>query len=163
MVIHLFRSWHSGHWQAGARHTQEEYETQIGWQQLESSLFRIWLVNHNLTTVTQFYSPTQLRFNSTYRNREVFFWFFISFWQLPNMDLPSSSCNSDLLPGIESFHKDVPEAYPGDQLGVLLKGLQKDSHGGVKRGVCLVPEASPIKASNHFKAKVANHFTLLTG
>lgn len=53
--------------------------------------------------------------------------------------------------GLESFHKTVDQAEPGDQLGVLLRGLgPKD----VRRGTVLVPQGHNHKATDKAKAQV---------
>ncbi|PAV83255.1 hypothetical protein WR25_19808 isoform A [Diploscapter pachys] len=56
-----------------------------------------------------------------------------------------------VITGLESFHKTVDQAEPGDQLGVLLRGLgPKD----VRRGTVLVPQGHNHKATDKAKAQL---------
>lgn len=53
--------------------------------------------------------------------------------------------------GLESFKKTVDQAFPGDQLGILLKGLgPKD----VRRGCVLLPLGHKHNISDKVKAQV---------
>ncbi|KAI6190524.1 Elongation factor Tu, mitochondrial [Aphelenchoides bicaudatus] len=53
--------------------------------------------------------------------------------------------------GLETFHKTVEKAEPGDQLGILLRGLNsKDA----RRGVVLVPADSKHKITDKVKAQL---------
>lgn len=55
--------------------------------------------------------------------------------------------------GLESFKKTVEEAFPGDQLGILLKGLgAKD----VRRGCVLIPQNHKHIISDKVRAQVFN-------
>lgn len=54
--------------------------------------------------------------------------------------------------GIESFHKIVDKAEPGDQLGLLLKGLE--SSKGIRRGCVLVPQGHKHPITDKVKAQV---------
>lgn len=53
--------------------------------------------------------------------------------------------------GIETYHKTVDVAEAGDQLGLLIKGVNRDQ---VRRGLCLVPEKSDAKGWKRCEAKV---------
>lgn len=54
--------------------------------------------------------------------------------------------------GLESFRKTVEQAEPGDQLGVLLRGLgPKD----VRRGCVLLPQGHKHKVTDKVKAQVS--------
>jgi len=53
--------------------------------------------------------------------------------------------------GVEMFHKIVDKAEAGDQLGLLLRGVERDQ---VKRGIVLLPQGSNVKARDRFEAKV---------
>jgi elongation factor Tu len=69
--------------------------------------------------------------------------------------------------GIESFHKEVEEGRPGDDVGVLLRGLKRDE---VERGQ-IVARPGSIKASRRCMAQVyvlkkeegGRHTPFLTG
>lgn len=55
--------------------------------------------------------------------------------------------------GLESFKKTVDQAFPGDQLGILLKGLgPKD----IRRGCCVLPATHKHNISDKVKAQVKN-------
>lgn len=49
------------------------------------------------------------------------------------------------------FHKIVDKAEAGDQLGLLLRGVERDQ---AKRGIVLIPQGSGVKAMDRFEAKV---------
>lgn len=52
---------------------------------------------------------------------------------------------------METFNKTVDEAYPGDQLGILLKGLgAKD----VRRGCVLIPQGHKHLVTDRVRAQV---------
>jgi len=53
--------------------------------------------------------------------------------------------------GVEMFRKTVDKAEAGDQLGLLLRGVDRESS---KRGIVLVPQGSGIQAKDRFEAKV---------
>ncbi|CAJ0942717.1 unnamed protein product, partial [Mesorhabditis belari] len=58
---------------------------------------------------------------------------------------------TSVISGLESFHKTVEQAFPGDQLGVLLRGLgPKD----VRRGCCLLPAGHKHKPTDKVKAQL---------
>ncbi|CAJ0559196.1 unnamed protein product, partial [Mesorhabditis spiculigera] len=58
---------------------------------------------------------------------------------------------SSVISGLESFHKTVDQAEPGDQLGVLLRGLgPKD----VRRGCVLLPAGHKHKVTDKVKAQL---------
>lgn len=53
--------------------------------------------------------------------------------------------------GIESYHKTVDVAEPGDQLGLLIKGVER---AVLRRGICLVPESTKQLGYQRCEAKV---------
>jgi len=53
--------------------------------------------------------------------------------------------------GVEMFHKTVEQAQPGDQLGVLLKGLGPKE---VRRGVVIVPSDAKTTMTDKVKAQI---------
>lgn len=56
-----------------------------------------------------------------------------------------------VITGLETFHKTVEKAEPGDQLGILLRGVgAKD----VRRGVVLVPDEHKHKITDKVKAQL---------
>lgn len=61
--------------------------------------------------------------------------------------------------GVESFHKTVDIGEPGDQLGLLLRGIDaKDKL--VKRGCVIIPKNSKIFPTDRFKAQVLIYYYL---
>lgn len=54
--------------------------------------------------------------------------------------------------GVEMFHKIVEKAEAGDQLGLLLRGVERDQ---AKRGIVLIPKGSNVQAQDRFEAKVS--------
>uniref|UniRef100_A0A5S6QS68 Elongation factor Tu, mitochondrial n=1 Tax=Trichuris muris TaxID=70415 RepID=A0A5S6QS68_TRIMR len=52
--------------------------------------------------------------------------------------------------GVETYHKTVEVGEAGDQLGLLIKGIDKDS---VRRGIVLVPPAAGCKECARFEAR----------
>lgn len=55
--------------------------------------------------------------------------------------------------GLETFHKTVDEAQPGDQLGILLRGLAAKD---VRRGCVLLPQGHKHNISDKVKAQVCD-------
>lgn len=53
--------------------------------------------------------------------------------------------------GLETFHKTVEKAEPGDQLGILLRGL---SSKDARRGVVLIPAENKHKITDKVKAQL---------
>lgn len=56
-----------------------------------------------------------------------------------------------IVTGLETFHKTVEKAEPGDQLGILLRGLNtKDA----RRGIVLVPAENKHQITDRVKAQL---------
>lgn len=56
-----------------------------------------------------------------------------------------------VITGLETFHKTVEKAEPGDQLGILLRGLtSKDA----RRGIVLVPAENKHQITDKVKAQL---------
>lgn len=53
--------------------------------------------------------------------------------------------------GVETYHKTVDLAEAGDQLGLLLKGVDKDE---MRRGIVLVPASAGVKPISRVEAKL---------
>ena len=58
---------------------------------------------------------------------------------------------TSVVSGLESFKKTVEQAFPGDQLGILLKGL---SPKDVRRGCCVLPQGHKHVISDKVKAQI---------
>ncbi|KFD61236.1 hypothetical protein M514_00587 [Trichuris suis] len=52
--------------------------------------------------------------------------------------------------GVETYHKTVDVGEAGDQLGLLIKGVDKEA---VRRGIVLVPPSSGFKEQSRFEAR----------
>lgn len=53
--------------------------------------------------------------------------------------------------GVEMFHKSFPEAEAGMNVGLLLRGVQKED---IERGQVIVAKGTPVKASTKFAAEI---------
>lgn len=58
---------------------------------------------------------------------------------------------SSVVTGVEMFHKTVEEAMPGDQLGLLLRGVTR---GEVRRGCVVLAANDETKAVDRFKGQI---------
>uniref|UniRef100_A0A914W751 Elongation factor Tu, mitochondrial n=1 Tax=Plectus sambesii TaxID=2011161 RepID=A0A914W751_9BILA len=63
-----------------------------------------------------------------------------------------------VISGLETFHKTVEKAEPGDQLGILLRGLgPKD----LRRGMVILPQGHKHICTDHAKAQVSSYVICL--
>jgi len=68
--------------------------------------------------------------------------------QMIGMDAPADL--KSIVTGVEMFRKILDKGKAGDQVGLLLRGIEKDS---IKRGM-VIAKPDSITAHNHFKAEV---------